>query len=521
MTTAHVGRLFLVSLYITVLHTIPAPANLTIVSHNFRHILQWSPGIGSPPGTVFNIRQRCRNSSRNSSTPLLKIRNTTVDVSQTMDIYDSCTFTVWASQDRKKSEKVTRNITPYEYTILGPPIVVLSGCGGCLNISISLPFETTMTNELRQFYNSLSFNISWKKAEKNEVEHISISSSHTHHVLKNLQPGHQYCVSVRPQTSTNPNTRPSAWQCEYTSEEEPRGGLYLVGWSLGAAVAGVGVLVLVSSLVYTRSLCKPKNPLPKSLSNIVQAHYLIHEQTLYDIVSSTEAKLTCASKNYPSKNNKSPNVGYSENRQHEENYANKADTDDEEDYDEEDKGNYMGCVIDNSGPETNKSKAKAVVSTLPLHNSSGIDRAKEAAVEEIHHDELECKNDFIPGVFEDRNQNPHIETKGKEDGSGNINLFSVTLRALGPEEEEEEVCKPLLVKLIPELSTSDTSAPEEQPEEEILQEAKEMDIQTEMKSDEEVDTTSGYMVTHTGNIYDEHNRSSSEELDCDTDYITR
>lgn len=210
-----------------------------------------------------------------------------------------------------------------------------------------------------------------------------------------------------------------------------------------------------------------------------------------------------------------------------------ADTEDEEDSDEEDEGNYTGCVMNNSGSGTNKSKEKAVVSTSPLHFSSGIYHAKKAAMEEMHHDELECKKDFLSEVFEDRDRhlevkNTHSESKGNEEGSGNINLFSVTLRALGPQDDldEEEVCKPLLPKTVLDLSTSHTSVLEEQTED-ILPEEKEMHrqlcepIQTEMTSDEEEEeTTSGYLVTHTGNM-NEQNGSMSEETDCDADYLTR
>ncbi|XP_048048613.1 cytokine receptor family member b1 [Megalobrama amblycephala] len=523
MTTAYVGHLFLMSLYITALHTIPAPANVTIVSHNFRHILQWSPGINSPPRTVFNFRKRCKG----KSTVRLNIRNTTVDVSKSLkDIYTSCTFYVWASLDNTVSSEVNKSITPYEDTIIGPPVISLSGCGDCLNITISLPIEgPKITEQMRQFHNSMTFNISWKKAGQTEVSRISVSSNQ--HVLQNLQPGDQYCVRVLPQTSSNTNTRPSDWQCEYTSKEEPRGALYLMSWSLGAAVSGLCVLVLALSLLYTGSLCKLKTPLPASLSNMVQAQYLIPEQTIYERVSSTEAQSNSPSKKYPTRNNLLNVEEDSENQQHEENYVNKADTEDEEDSDEEDEGNYMGCVINNSGSETNKSKEKAVVSTSPLHNSAGIYHAKKAAMEEI----LGCKKDFISEVFEDRNRHlevkNNLESKENEEGSGNINLFSVTLRALGPQDDldEEEVCKPLLPKTVLDLSTSHTSVLEEQTED-ILLEEKEMHrqlcvpIQTEMTSDVEEEATSGYMVTHTGNM-NEQNRSMSEETDCDADYLTR
>ncbi|XP_077094858.1 cytokine receptor family member b1 [Siphateles boraxobius] len=489
MTTAYVCHLFLMSFYITVLHTIPAPDNLTIVSHNFRHILQWNPGIGSPPRTVFNfkVNDSC---SKGKSRVCLNTTNTSVDVSDHVKkIYSRCTFTVWASLDNTTSRKVRKSFTPYEDTIIGPPVVSLSGCGNCLNIGISLADETTITEQMIQFYRSASFNISWKKAGNSEAELISTKEKQT--VLQNLQPGHQYCVRVLPEFISNPNTRASAWQCEYTSKVEPRGGLYVMSWSLGASVSGVAVLLLVFSLVYTGFLCKLKTRAPQSLSRMVQAHYLIPEETLCERVSSG-APLNSASKAYPSSS--ALNEEDSGNKQHEDNYANEADTDDEEDYEEEEKGNYMGCVSEDSGLGTNSSKEKAVVSTLHGRSRHFTGEAKE----ETHHDEHERRNKLISEVF-DRHNNTHSESKGNEDGSGNINLFSVTLRTLGLQDEEEELCKPLLLESVLGWCPSDDSEhteEEEEEEEELPLEA----TPAEMSSEEEEESPSGYMLTHTGNM---------------------
>uniref|UniRef100_A0A672MIZ9 Interleukin-10 receptor subunit beta-like n=1 Tax=Sinocyclocheilus grahami TaxID=75366 RepID=A0A672MIZ9_SINGR len=530
MRITYTGQLFLMSLYFTVLNTIPAPVNFTILSHNFKHILQWSPGINSPPQTVFNVNRRKPQRLR------LNVRNMTVDVSETFkDIYTFCTFFLWASIDNMTSSIVNKSITPYEDTIIGPPIIFLSGCGHCLNISISVPSESSKVDQLHPFYNSVSFDISWKKAGQNDVS-IPIYTSSKQYVLQNLQPGNKYCVKVLPQTNSNRNTQPSAWQCEYTSKEEPRGMLYLMSWSLGAAVSGLGVLVLALSLVYTGSICKPKSTLLKSLGNITEMYYLIPEQILYERVSLTESQLISVSKNHPTKNNNPLNA--------------EEDPEDTED-EEEDEGNcnYMDCVTDSSGWETNNREEKAIVSISTLHNSSGIYHTKEVAMEQIHHDEFDCKKLFVLDMSEDRSSHPEVkmklQSKGNQDVaadvSGNINLFSVTLRALGPEDDldEEEVCNPLLPKLVgsevQELSTSHISLLERQKKNPQLC----APTQKEMKTDDpmqvesqdllslcssdldmrtEHDTTSEYMVTHIGNM---HEQNRSEETDCDTDYMSR
>ncbi|XP_073702305.1 cytokine receptor family member b1 isoform X2 [Garra rufa] len=516
MKTTYTGQLFLVTLYFTVLHTIPAPVNFTILSQNFKHILQWSPGINSSPQTVFNLNQSCSN-RKPEQRLRLNIRNTTVDVSETFkDIYTSCTFFLWASIDNMTSSIVNKSITPYEDTIIGPPIIFLSGCGDCLNISISLPSESRKIDQLYRFYTSVSFDISWKKAGQKEVNQISTSSKQ--YVLQNLQPGDQYCVRVLPKINSNHNTQPSAWQCEYTSKEEPRGMFYIMSWSLGAAVSGLGVLLLALSLVYSGSVCKLKTPLPKSLRNITEAYYLIPEKTFSESISLNESQFVCASKNHPTENNPRNVEEDPDSKQHavKENYVNKADTEDEEE--DEDNCNYMDCVIDNIGWETNKREEKAI---LTLHNSSGIYHTKEVAMKQIHHDEFDCKKKFILDMFEDRNSHLDVKNtvlKGNQgsspDVSGNINLFSVTLRTLGLEDDlnKEEVCKPLLPKSVREMKTEDPMQVERQ---DLLSMcSSDLDLRTEH------DTTSGYMVTHTENMH-EQTRSLSEGTDCDTDYITR
>ncbi|XP_042586520.1 cytokine receptor family member b1 isoform X1 [Cyprinus carpio] len=529
MRTICTEQFFLMSLYFTVLHTIPAPVNFTILSHNFKHILQWSPGINSPPQTVFSVNRSCN--EKKPQRLHKNIRNMTVDVSETFqDIYTSCTFFLWASVDNMTSSIVNKRFTPYEDTIIGPPIIFLSGCGDCLNISISLPSESSEVDQLHQFYNSVNFDINWKEAGENEAN--LISTSRKQYVLQNLQPGNQYCVKVLPQINFNRNTKPSAWQCEYTSKKEPRGMLYLMSWSLGVSVSGLGLLVLAVSLVYTGSICKPKTPLPKTLGNITEAYFLIPEQTLSERLLLTDSQLIIASKNHPSENNNPLNAvedPKSKQIEDEENYVNKADTEDEE----EDEGNcnYADCVNDRSGWETNNSEVKPIDSVLTLHNSSGIHHTKEIAMEKIHHDEFDCKKLFVLHMPADRSshledKNAELELKGNQDGSadvsGNINLFSVTLRPLGPKDDlDEEACKPLFPKLVEsevqELSTSHISLLERQQSESqdlLFLCSSDLDMRTEH------DTMSGYMVTHTGNMH-EQNRSFPEGTDCDTDYMSR
>ncbi|XP_052004920.1 cytokine receptor family member b1 [Xyrauchen texanus] len=543
MSAICIGLLILMPLYFTVLHTIPAPVNFKVLSHNFNHILQWSPGRNSPLQTVFNLISSC---GYGKQSEWLNIRNTTVEMSGVLeDIYTSCTFVLWASLDNMTSSRVNLSFTPYEETIIGPPTIHLSGCGDCLKINISLPKGSKKKHRLLEFYNSVSFNLSWKKAGEQMSNQIFLLSGE--YELQNLQAGTQYCVSVLPQINVNRNTLPSAWQCEYTSKEEPRGVVYLVSWSLGAAVSGLFVLVLAVGLVYTGSVCKIKSPLPKALINVAKAHYLHPEQTLTEYVSLPDVQLMSKSKNNPTKNNQALNV---QQDSQEEKNAHKTDTDDEDDYDDENEEascTYMGCVLDHSGLKINNSEENS------LHVRSGVCHTEDQADLDVgvtNPSQQQCEEEVISEVSAERTRPPEVKLSRQQseesadasgDSSGNVNLFSVTLSALVPQEDEGELCEPLIPKPL-ESEVQQDRIPLL-----TIRMAKELEgtsasVQSEGKIDvlmsigsqghlsvcsplpdvqNELDTGSGYMVTHSGHMHNQNTDSSEESDYCDKDYITR
>lgn len=543
-SSSYTGRLFLIHLYFTVIYAIPAPVNFTIWSHNFRHILHWNYGVNSPPQSVFNLQRF----EKGKQTEHLNIRNTTMDVSEAcQDIYIPCTFLIWASLDNMNSSVIEKKFIPYEDTIIGPPVIFLSGCGDCLNISISLPNESRKDDKLRRFYNSVSYSISWKKHGNNEVREILRSQEPSkQYVLENLQPGVQYCVKVLPQINSNQNTQPSSWQCEYTSKEEAQRVLYFMSWLLGATLSGSCVMMLAWILVYTGFLCKPKNPPLKSLSNIVPATYLIPEQTLSESLSLTEVQLIHLSYDTTENNSQLKNP---EKREYEGSVL-KSDTEDEEDSNDEDevKCVYMSCEIDDISCQNNSTK-KDIVSALPFNKSSIVCYTKELAMEKIQYDDLKSEKELLSELFEEGHghlevTNTQLKTEGNEKGStntpGNINLFSVTVRTFGAEDDldKEDVYKPLLPKL---FVKTDKWTEELLPVSNKIQIS--IPIETGMKTDDLIhldsqndlvhvcslahnvetnpDTTmSAYMMNHIGKMHDQ-NKDLLEETNCDTSYITR
>ncbi|XP_065129188.1 cytokine receptor family member b1 isoform X1 [Paramisgurnus dabryanus] len=537
MRTTFTGLLLQMFLYFTVVSAIPAPDNFTILSDNFKHILKWTPGKNSSPQTVFNIKQRC--SSEKPIDLLSEIRNTTVDVSKSLEnIYKPCTFLLWASLDNMNSSKVKKRITPFEDTVIGPPMVVLSGCGDCLKINISLPRGSGRKKQLDQFYNSVSFNISWKKAEEKKANHVHSDGDY---VLQNLQPGEKYCIRVNPITNVNRNTQSSDWQCEYTSREAQREVLYLASWSLGAVSFGLGVLVLAGILFYIGCLYKLKT-LPEALSNIVQTYYLNPEQTMTESVLLTDAQLKML-KCYPTKNSPLLNLDYGppkEQHEDDDNVGQKADTDDDEEEnkeDEEDNCTYMDRIINHSSLKTTEIGENCIVSSLPLLYSSGISYTGNKIPlhfsvtrpsQHIQIDEDEYKEEVMTGVSRE-NQNLskfRLEPEGNADGSdatGDINLLSVTFRSFGPEEDGKDCDKKELCKL-QEFYTIPPSVQTEEKTEDPITKGNQKHFSL-CSHDSDIETNqaskSGYTATYTGGMH-KQNSCTTEETDYfDTGYITR
>ncbi|XP_055070403.1 cytokine receptor family member b1 isoform X2 [Misgurnus anguillicaudatus] len=418
----------------------------------------------------------------------------------------------------------------YFTAVIGPPLVVLSSCGDCLKINISLPRGAGKENQLDQFYNSVSFNISWKKAEEKKAKHVTSDGDY---VLQNLQSGEKYCVRVVPIINSNRNTQSSDWQCEYTSREAQREVLYLVSWSLGAVSFGLGVLVLAGILFYIGCLYKLKT-LPEALSNIVQTYYLTPEKTMTESVLLTDAQLKIL-KCYPTKNSPLLNLDHGppkEQHEDDDNVGQKEDTDDDEEEnkeDEEDNCTYMDRIINHSSLRTTEIGENCIVSSLPLLYSSGIcytgnkiplHFSVTRLSQHIQSDEDEYKEEVVAGVSRENQNLPklRLEPEGSADATGDINLLSVTLRSFGPEEDGKDWHKKELCKLQEEFYTIPPSVQTEEKTEDPI--TKESQMHFSLCSYDS-DIISGYIATYTGGMH-KQNSCTTEETDyCDTGYITR
>ncbi|XP_053353225.1 uncharacterized protein LOC128524605 isoform X1 [Clarias gariepinus] len=511
---------------------VPEPEDVKIVSNNFIHILQWSPRKGTQTGTVYKVEVWYDH----SRIVLISHSGTSLDISKHMkDIHKRYQIKLWATFGNSLSSEVVTYFSPLTDTTIGPPILSLSGCGDCLNISIDLPNRQSAPSF---FYQAISFSISWwKDGEKQDncrrpdANYLNQASNSYSYKLQHLLPGERYCVEVTPKKASLRNVQ-SSCSCEYTSRVEPRGVAFLVGCVLSSVLVGLCFLGFMFGLVYTGVLCKPKVRLPKALIILVPGSFLSPEDTSISV-----AEVEYGIEIHKMKDNKKEKA------------QNIYDVDEDDEEDEEGHHAYM----EREGPKDSKStESTSVYKVSDLSESSGFedaprDTSETTSLVQIQNDEDEGYGPAGALVLLTENSNPQTENEKKkitvqikekeeeDDHCGNVNLWSVVLKSMQPEEEkaddQSEAQEPLLPLILRGARQDSLSAAKPQTGSSLeLHSAILFHEETELQSDQEdehdVSDTSvcermrtGYMASHRGTIGTEN--CSSEDEDCTSDYMTR
>ncbi|MCI4378060.1 hypothetical protein PGIGA_G00211380 [Pangasianodon gigas] len=540
--------LSLLYVYFMVLNTqgivsVPAPVNVKVLSNNFIHILQWSPGKGTQPGTVYNVNVGV-NRARS-------ISGTSIDISDYMKHkYLTYTIQLWASLGNSSSSRVSIPFSPYTSTIIGPPKISLSGCGDCLNISIDLPNRPSAHDS---FYNAIHFDIWWKKvSDEKDVCHNPLTDYQSKHfmpysfILRNLQPGERYCVQAQPKINTlYENKSLSSCACEFSSRIEPRGVAFLAVWVVGSVIVGLCFLSFMFSLVYTGFLCKPNVRLPKALIVIVPGYFLSPEETCISVADVEYGIQIHKPKDHPHKKKEKENGLY----------KNSDDIDEDDDEDEESHQGYMDRAVDSESESTGSRRSASVCELAENPEGCSFEDAPTDAKEtlslsQLQYDGLKGYNQAALLDPVTKNLNPPNAKEGKklggqmkeeedegEDDSGNVKLWSVVLKSMQPEEEEanepSEAKEPLLPLLLKELQEDSLTAakPQAGSSSELhtaLLFHTQTELQTSLEDENDISDTSvcdhlrtGYLASHTGTIDTENYSSEDEEEDCTSGYMTR
>ncbi|XP_058248479.1 uncharacterized protein LOC131354626 isoform X2 [Hemibagrus wyckioides] len=519
--------------------SVPAPASPKVLSNNFVHILQWSPGNGTQPGTVYNVMVG------NNLVP--SVTGTSVDISKYMtDKYSPYKIRLWATIGNSSSSKVKIHFSPYISTIIGPPKLSLSGCGHCLNISIDLPNRPDPSDS---FYNAINFDIYWRKVSDDKDDcHNPFTSSQSQkyvsysYILPNLQPGERYCVQAQPKVSSIPEHQLlNSCACEFTSRIEPRGVTFLAGWVASSILVGLSFLTFIFFLVYTGFLCKPNIRLPKALIILVPGYIMSPEETPISVAEVENNIQIQKSEDHQYKNEKK---GKSLHK----NDDDDDDVDEDDDDDNEDKDDYM----DRGVPSESESTGSGRLSDCEAAENPGVCNFEDSLthtsdtllLSQVQY--RECKN-YSLGDLLDPDTKTLIPRSAKggdklgevmkkeekeERDSGNVNLWSVVLKSMQPEEEEvnepSDAKEPLLPLLLKELGEHrQTGSSSELHTALLLHTQTEAPSGQEEEHDDIFDTSfsdqirTGYMASHTGEIDTEHCSSSDEEEDCTSGYMLR
>ncbi|CAB1346581.1 unnamed protein product [Coregonus sp. 'balchen'] len=441
---------FLLTIYLMLqcsyaLYTLPAPVNVSIESLNFHHVLRWSPGPGTPPGTMYKITCR-RNHKKLLLRPQPNMTSHRLDLKFHKEEYK---FYVCASRNRSESPLVETTFTPYLQTVIGSPTLSLDGCGNCLEINITLlEIET-----IKDIYGkSLSFDIYWKRA--GDTQPKKTQTTNLSYTLENLEVGVEYCVRVYTKITTNPHTLPSGWKCAYTSILEPnRVPAVVAGLSVVLIVSGIGLMVLMFGLFYMGFLCKLKTQQPRGLTALVESYFLIPERTIPDLVSISSETEEQGKALRPKTHHDRQNSNHAG---------------EEEDDEEEEGGNddYVdraaGLSFDSSSSTTQSQDASGANVTLldTAGHSVGLSSEVAATEEEreapvgvivlgcqaqggVNGEQVSVISSFdgdrprplgLGGLGGEEEKEREVEEK---ETSGNVNLFSVTLGALKRDDEEE------------------------------------------------------------------------------------
>ncbi|XP_066563167.1 interleukin-10 receptor subunit beta isoform X2 [Amia ocellicauda] len=238
---------------------LPAPVNVTMVSHNFVHTLKWKPGAESHAGTryrveVYNVKQGggwipvilCLNISSPTECHL------TEEFNETDGRYRAH---VQAFTDRVQSNwSTTENeFTPIDQSILDPPELNVTGIDNGLHVKLILP-AGKLYNIYKDFtYDLEIYNIGNQKKFSHPIKGLEETITH-------LEPDRKYCIRVK--ISSVKSRHWSKEYCASTSTVIKKEASATAGLLCTLIFLGV---IAVACILF-RQVYFPKNSIPEVLT---------------------------------------------------------------------------------------------------------------------------------------------------------------------------------------------------------------------------------------------------------------
>uniref|UniRef100_A0A671XT11 Interferon/interleukin receptor domain-containing protein n=1 Tax=Sparus aurata TaxID=8175 RepID=A0A671XT11_SPAAU len=227
--------------------SLPAPSNVSISSFNMEHTLSFLPGADSPDSSRFEVQ-------------VVRLRYSTVAACSALTAGQTCNLTRVFKDPLEQFRARVRAFTagqtsswtvssafhPLSDTVLGPPDVVVSGCGNCLLLRVRPSIWT------QQIGLSMDLVINVKRT-RDGAQFILTRPYEEEVEIPYLQRGVEYCVTVTVKTLFNDNSGPSDAHCAFTSPP-PSHSLSVVYGLLGAFCALLLLLLLIGSFVCSGQL---------------------------------------------------------------------------------------------------------------------------------------------------------------------------------------------------------------------------------------------------------------------------
>ncbi|XP_034042809.1 cytokine receptor family member b1 [Thalassophryne amazonica] len=414
--------------------SLPTPVNVSVTSINFSHILCWDPGLGTPPEAAYRITQW-----KEKKKKVLIHNGTNRCIKMELANLERYYFTVQALLNHSRSLKSRRvAFLPFQDTIITPPTLSLTGCGNCIQMTVSLPEadSSAKLKDIQELYRFV-FNVSWKKDGDTKVLHKK--STNKTFKLDNLEFYTKYCVKVELKTALNPNTQPSEWSCTFTSTR-----LYIYSGIASLCLLFIGLMILICCACYAGFLCL-KIKTPRSLLMDLIHHYIMTpERTIPNLISVTsemDGPKTGSSHTMPQP--AALNSNSSE------------DGEDEEKEDENDNAYIDRNAQLSSGARSCQDSRDESWNSRPTI-SEDSENLRESLLGEMEvedadcdmldggHDKHEAQGSVIcdeahPGTEGRATEEVEEDMKEEEiDSSGNVNLFSITLNTSESDLKEEE-----------------------------------------------------------------------------------
>ncbi|XP_051877940.1 uncharacterized protein LOC127573605 isoform X2 [Pristis pectinata] len=279
MTKSVLWVLIFLHLLLYVLGQLEAPQDVILLSENFRYIVTWKPGAGSPPDTRYKV-EACGLDAKGKFTPVKKCTNISTlscDLSQRFKSFSSIYWVrVKSVTNQSESSWVESNeLLPNRDTILGPPIINVKSNIQTIEVTLDMPLtphKQRHNNKLKTLkdidphliYIVILVDKNGKEYTNGKVKPDKLGKGY--YLFENLKSSFTYCVVARFESLLNIYMKDSRKICITTSPKST--DILWIAPLIAATVFIIGVIgtgIMIWMLKEFICLHLVQSQLPKSL----------------------------------------------------------------------------------------------------------------------------------------------------------------------------------------------------------------------------------------------------------------